>query len=279
MKKFEMWGRLPTCGRLSIGLPMALMIAGLPLAAETASERGKRIVNECVEALGGQKFLAVNDIVQSGRAYSFYRDKLTGLTIARTATRYLNKVEDPSQTLAILERQDFGKKLDYGILFQQDDAYEITFRGARPLATDRFERYKHYTIADIFYILRERLHEPGLIFEGRGADVWNNFPIEIVEITDARNEVVTVYFHKTTKLPVREVSTRRDPATKEKIDEETLYTKYRESDGVQWPLTVQRNRNGERIYEMFSDSLEIDKKLPDKNMFELPAGMKKLKPG
>jgi hypothetical protein len=250
----------------------------LPLAAETSMERGKRIVNECVEALGGQKFLAVRDIVQSGRAYSFYREKLSGLTIARIATRYLSKVEDPSKTLAMLEREDFGKKLDYGILFQQDDAYEITFRGARPLATDRFDRYKLITISDIFYILRERLHEPGLIFESRGADVWNNAPVEKVDITDARNVVVTVYFHQSSKLPLREMLTRRDPLTKERIDEETIYTKYRESDGVQWPLTVQRNRNDERIYEMFSDSLEIDKKLPEKDMFELPAGMKKLKP-
>jgi hypothetical protein len=178
----------------------------------------------------------------------------------------------------MLEREDFGKKLDYGILFQQDDAYEITFRGARPLATDRFSRYKLITISDIFYILRERLHEPGLIFESRGADVWNNAPVEKVDITDARNVVVTVYFHQSTKLPLRELLTRRDPLTKERIDEETIYTKYRESDGVQWPLTVQRNRNEERIYEMFSDSLEINKKLPEKDMFELPSNMKKLKP-
>jgi hypothetical protein len=259
--------------------PFLLAIAiVLPLVAETSTERGKRIVDECVAALGGQKFLAVQDIVQSGRAYSFYRENLSGLTIARIATRYLNKVEDPSKTLAVLERQDFGKKLDYGLLFQQDDAYDITFRGARPLATDRFERYKNYTIGDIFYILRERLHEPGLIFESRGADVWNNYPVEIVDISDARNVVVTVYFHQTTKLPVRELLTRRDPLTKERIDEETIYTKYRAADGVQWPLTVQRNRNGEKIYEMFSDSLEINKKLPEKDMFELPSGMKKLKP-
>src|SRR5947208_15564165 len=152
----------------------------LPLAAETPTELGKRIVNECVQALGGQKFLTVQDIVQSGRAYSFYRENLSGLTIARIATRYLNKVEDPSKTLAMLERQDFGKKLDYGILFQQDDAYEITYRGARPLATDRFNRYKLITISDIFYILRERLHEPGMIFESSGADTLNNATAEKV---------------------------------------------------------------------------------------------------
>ena len=243
--------------------------------AETAQDRGKRIIDDCVEALGGAKFLAVENVVETGRAYSFYREQLNGLTIARIARRFLNKVEDPSQTLAVLERDDFGKKLDYGVLFQKDDAYEITFRGARPLASERFDRYKRTTISDIFYILRERLHEPGLIFELRRSDVWENSPVDIVDITDARNQVITVYFHKSTKLPLRETWVRRDP--KERNDEETIYMKYREVNGVQWPMSVQRSRNGEKIYQMFADSLEINTKLPGQ-MFELPSGMKKLKP-
>ncbi len=83
-------------------------------------------------------------------------------------TRYLNHVQDPSKTLAVIEREDFGPKLDYGVLFQQDDAYEITFRGARPLSDERFNRYKLATLSDIFYILRERLNEPGMIFRIAG---------------------------------------------------------------------------------------------------------------
>lgn len=263
-------------GRIA-AVALACALTGISVRAETAQDRGRRVIDECVEALGGSKFLSLDNVVETGRAYSFYREQLNGLTIARIARHFLNKVEDPSKTLAVLEREDFGKKLDYGVLFQQDDAYEITFRGARPLATDRFERYKRTTISDIFYILRERLHEPGLLFESRGSDVWENSPVDIVDITDAQNQVITVYFHKTTKLPLREAWVRRDPAAKERNDEETIYMKYREVDGVQWPMSVQRSRNGEKIYQMFADSLEINAKLKGQ-MFELPSGMKKLKP-
>ncbi|MGA2602342.1 MAG: hypothetical protein ABSH09_35705, partial [Bryobacteraceae bacterium] len=155
--------------------------------------------------------------------------------------------------------------------------YDVTFRGARPLANDVWDRYRRTTINDIFYILRERLHEPGLIFESRGADVWENAPVEIVDITDAQNNVVTVYFHKTTKVPIREVMVWHEELTKDRNEQVTLYTKFREVDGVQWPQTVQRNRNGEKVYEMFAETLEINKKLPDA-IFDLPAGVKKLKP-
>ena len=258
-------------------ISVALATGLLSARAETAQERGKRVIDECVQALGGSKFLSVDNVVESGRAYSFYREQLNGLTIARITRRFLNKVDDPSKTLAVLEREDFGKKLDYGVLFQQNDAYEITFRGARPLTTERFDRYKFSTVNDILYILRERLHEPGLIFEGRGADVWDNNPVEIVDITDAQNQVITVYFHKSTKLPLRETWVRRVPGTKERNDEETIYMKYRDVQGVQWPMTVQRSRNGEKIYEMFADTLDINAKVPG-SMFDLPSGLKKLKP-
>ena len=132
------------------------------------------------------------------------------------------EVSDTTHELAVRERQNFGKKEDYGTLFQEKAAYNISFRGAQPLPDDRFERYKDTTLSDIFYILRIRMHEP-LIFESRGADVLLNAPVEIVDITDGDNHTTTVYFHQITKLPVREVFYRRNPVTKDKDEEITRF--------------------------------------------------------
>src|SRR5260370_33514087 len=61
------------------------------LHAEPPLQRDKRIVNECRDALGGDRYLHVENREQSGRASSFYREKLTGLATAKTCTRhYLN---------------------------------------------------------------------------------------------------------------------------------------------------------------------------------------------
>ena len=56
---------------------------------ETAEERGKRVVYEALQALGGDNFLHMNDRVESGRAYSFYRQQISGLSAAKIYTRYL----------------------------------------------------------------------------------------------------------------------------------------------------------------------------------------------
>lgn len=254
------------------------LACALALSAETSQDRGKRMVEECLQALGGQRFTGMQNRVESGRAYSFYREKISGLSIATIYTRYDSDVTDTAHQLAQHERQNFDKKQDYGVLFGAREAWDVTFRGARPLPTETYARYKETTLRDIFYILRVRLHEPGMIFESRGADVLQNVPVEIVDITDADNRTTTVYIHQDTKLPVRQVFYFRDPKTNDRIEEVTLFTKYRDVDGIQWPFTIERERNGEKIYQIFSDAVEVNSKRAVDSLFALPSGIKMLKP-
>ena len=256
---------------------LTALAAAPQVREETNLERGKRVVNAALAALGGDRFLNMRDRVEAGRSYSFYREQLTGLSISKIYTRYLSTVTDTANTLAVEERDYYGKKEETSVLFAQDDAYELTFRGARPIPGDRFVRYKESTLRNFFYILRIRFHEPGMVFESRGADVLNNRPVEIVDISDAQNRVTTVYFDQTSKLPVRQVFYRRDPVTKEKDQEITEFSKYKDlGGGVQWPFDVHRERNGEKIYEMFSESGESNKSISD-DKFRLPANIKLLK--
>ncbi len=249
----------------------------VPAIAETNLERGKRVVDDCLAALGGDRYLAMQDRLESGRAYSFYREQLSGLTVAKLYTRYLSGVTDTANRLAVREREFFGKKEESSVLFGTDESWEITFRGARPMVSEQFVRYKESTIRNILYILRIRLWEPGMVFESRGADVLSNRAVEIVDVADAQNRVTTVYFDKITKLPVRQTFQRRNPETKEKDQEVTEFSKYRDiGGGVQWPFAVHRERNGEKIYEMFSETGEVNKKTSD-DLFVLPSSIKLLK--
>ncbi len=100
----------------------SLALATSALAAETAHERGKRVVNEALQAVGGKAFLAMEDRVESGRAYSFFRQELEGLSVAKIYTRYVTAV--PGQP-SVRERQNFGKdESSGGVLFNQDGAWE-----------------------------------------------------------------------------------------------------------------------------------------------------------
>ena len=89
---------------------------------------------------------------------------------------------------------------------------------------------------------------------------------------------VTVYFSASTKLPVRQVLKRRNPEYKDFDTEETLFAKYRDvGGGVMWPFSIRRSRNGEKLYEIYSESVQINKNLKD-DLFTLPAKLKILPP-
>jgi hypothetical protein len=255
------------------GLKPALLLCAALATAQTPDAKAKRIIDDAVAALGGERFLNMEDRIESGRAYSFYREKLSGLSVATIYTRYLTVTEGKTgEELGVRERQAFGKNEDSGyVLFREDGGWDVTFRGAKEVTPDRFDRYRDTTLRNIFYLLRIRLNEPKLSFEYKGFDVVENQPVEIVDIVDSQNRVVTAYFHQSSKLPVRQVFIWRDPQTKERNEEVTRFARYQETAGVQWPHQITRERNGERIYQIFSESVSINRDLSD-SIFAVPSG-------
>ena len=124
---------------------------------------------------------------------------------------------------------------------------------------------------------RQRLNEPGISFYAQDSDFFEHRPVDIVDITDAQDRTVTVYFNRSTKLPVYQTFRRRNAVDKQIDDEVTRFSKYRDvGGGVMWPFAIQRERNGEKIFEMYSESVVIDKDLKD-DLFTLPVNMKILK--
>jgi hypothetical protein len=253
-------------------LTVASLLAS-SLAAETSQEAGKRLIQQCLKAVGGQAFLQMQNKVQHGRAYQFYEGQLSGLTVMTMYTEYEPKPGSPPPGwLGVRDRRDIGKKKGYFVLFAGGRGFEVTYRGARPFPEDYMRQYRDRLRRDIFYILRYRLDEPGMIFESLGVDIVANQPAGMVRITDDDNRTVTVYLDQLTHLPVREKYQRRDPTTREVTEEVTNWGKYRTVSGVQLPCYIQLVRNGEKIFEMFGDDLEINKKLPE-SLFELQKGV------
>ncbi len=225
-----------------------------PAAEETRQQRAKRVIDEAVAALGGDAFLHMADRVETGRAYSFYRQQISGYSTATIYTRYLAPV--PGK-VAVRERELFGKKQDEGsLLFTETGAWDISFHGARPFDDQRWASYQDTTLRNIFYILRQRLERTRPVFVLPGIRLLRQGPSsKIVDITDANGVTVTVMFDHFSKLPVRQTYRRRNPEFKDFDTETTLFGKYHSvPGGVKWPYDVRRERNGDKVYEMYAES-------------------------
>jgi len=254
------------------------LLAALALAlcarAEDPAVKGRQIVMDSLAALGGDRFVHMSDRIEEGRAYAFYNEKLSGLSRAKMYIRYLT-APDPPVTAFIgqRERQVFGKDETAYVLFDERQGYNVTYRGAKPYSAEDYERYRESLLHNVLYILRMRLNEPGMAFESRGTELYNNVPVDSVEIFDGDNRSVTVYFEQSTHFPVRQAWFRRNAISRERDEEVTVFSKYRESGGIYWPWVIRRERNGERIYEMFCESVEFNTGVTDEK-FTLPASTK-----
>ncbi|MBI5083522.1 MAG: hypothetical protein HZB13_02855 [Acidobacteria bacterium] len=250
---------------------------GIPLASQDARtpERARRVVDEALQALGGDRYLAMQDRVEEGRSYSFYNEKLSGMSRAKFYIRYLTRPE-PMQPnfFGLREHRSFGKKEDVYVVYNEQGGYEITYRGAKALDAEVFKSYQESLFHNVLYTLRMRMGEPGLTMDSLGFDIHENQPCELVLITDSDNRSTKVWFHRSTKLPVKQQWERRDPKTRERIEEITIFDKYRDvGGGVMWPWVVRRERNGFRNFEMFADAVSINQGLTDE-LFTLSSGTK-----
>lgn len=243
--------------------------------AESQQERGRRVIHECIQALGGDAFRQMPGILETGKAFRFYNDNLTGLGPAKIYTKYL--IEPAAgQTLREVQRQVLGRNDDETVLLSGKEGWDVTYRGAEEIPAERMEQFRETTLTNIFYILRARLDEPNATLFAQGADVVENQPVEVVDYYDAENRNVRFWIHSSTWLPVRQLVKRWDPAIKDRREEMTHFTKYREAgNGVMWPHETERDRDGEKVYQLIADSAKVG--VFNDGMFELPGNVKILK--
>jgi hypothetical protein len=250
-------------------------LALLPVAAraaETQQEKGRHVIDKCIDALGGDAFRQMPGHLQTGRAYRFYNDQISGLAPAKISTKYL----EPGPPMREVQRQVLGKKDDEVVILSATEAWDITYRGAEAIPAERLDQFHETVLTDIFYILRCRLGEPNMSLFSRGADIVENQPTEAVDYYDADNRNVTVWIHSSTWLPVRQLVKRWDPLIKDRREEMTRFTKYRDAgNGVMWPHEIQRDRDDEKTYQLISDSVKVSA-FAD-SLFTLPPNVKILK--
>lgn len=270
-------------------LSVSLLLAGVALSQTTSApatsapgtstsevpKDGKQLAARVIAALGGDRYLNMHYRLAAGRVYAFFHDELSGYDLARIYTEYLPQA--PPKALAVREREVLGKKQDYSYLFLPNQGWDITYRGARPVEDEKWDRYFRTTENDIFYILRVRYHEPGMQFDYVGSDVFLGTHVEVLDVTDSQNRTVRVYLDHNTFLPIHQTFSWLDEQTRYRNDEAADFGKYRDiGGGIKWPFTIERQRNGYKSYQMFANTVEADQP-PPPGIFELPAGARMLK--
>ncbi len=248
------------------------------LRAETRQEHAERLVREAFEAVGGQEFLDIRTQVRAGRAYSFYNRQVRGQARITIYDRFDRLDSEAGENwLPLRRREVYTEKGDYYALFLNGQGYEVTYRGAVPQPEDYMQRYRLASRRDIFYFMRYRMNEPGLYYYYNGAEVIDNIPSHSVDIVDGEGETVTLHLRQSDGLPLRQRYLRRDRKSRIPYEELSVFGRYRPIGKVLLPWIIRRERDGDRVFELYAQSFQVNAPLGDE-LFTLPSNLPLLPP-
>lgn len=211
--------------------------------------KAKQLIQQGIQALGGQPYLTWRTQTSQGRSYSFHHGEANSLgTLFWRFKQYPDK-----------DRLELTKKRDVFEIFNGDKGYEVTYRGVRNLEGKEelqpYLRRRYYSLDSVF---REWINQPGAAFFYEGQTVAAQKQTEQVTVMNAKNEAVTINFDIHTHLPVRKSFTWRDPTDKERNVEEEIYDNYRNVQGIITPFDVTRTYNGEMSAQSFLTGASYD---------------------
>jgi hypothetical protein len=225
------------------------------------ARKAKAIIDQALQALGGQTYLTIRDHEQQGRGYGFHHGQPTG-----GGSVFWSFTEFPDK-----ERVEITKERDIAELYVGNKAWEITYKGPRPLDPKDLDEYLRRRRFSLETVLRTWINDPGVVLLYEGAANAAQHPASQITIINAQNESVTLYFDTDTHLPVKKSFSWRDPVDRQKNIEEEVYENYRPVSGVMAPFNITRYFNGDMASQRFLNSVTINQGL-DPAMFDPKSG-------
>ena len=250
----------------------AAMLSGLVSASGQglSNPKAEAILQDTVQAIGGDNLQQLRTLQEEGRAYSFRRGRLSGLAVIRQVVEFTDPESAPKGAPAVKERQYLGKKEEISSMILFDRAFEITYRGYKPMDEETTERLKESRLHNFLYIARQRLPREKYIVEYIGTRLLRNQQLVGVRLVDPEYRVTELWVHQSTKLPVRQETVRRDPRSNLPIKEVIEWDKFRDTgNGILWPQYIMRETNGQKSFELFTETVTVN---PDfsEDVFQLP---------
>lgn len=228
--------------------------ASPPVLSETEGTRkAKALLDQMIQALGGQAYLNIQDTYQEGRTYSFYHGRPNSLGIL-----YWRFTKFPDK-----ERVELTKKRDVIYVYNGDKGYEITFKGTALADAKTMADYLRRRQYSLDWILRRWLNEPGVALFYDGPAVAEQKQAEQVTIMNAHDQAVTIYIDPDTHLPIKKSFSWRDPVDKEKNVEDEVFDNFRPVQGVMTPYSVTRYYNGDMANQRFLNTVSYNRGVSD----------------
>lgn len=242
------------------------------------AKKARALLDQAIQALGGQAYLTAQSRGEEGRWYRLYHGSSGG----RVGVQYRMFAQYPDKDrLEILGRGTvfvplplFGsvgvitvgrqkKSADLVVIHNGDKGFETTNKGTA--AQDKedlipFLRRRQHSLEQV---LRKWINDPNMQYFYDGMAIVDGKPNDQVTLLNNQNDAVTVYLDQNTHLPSKTSFTWRDPKDKQRNVEEETFDNYRKVDGIMTPHSITRTFNGETSHQRFINTARYNMPLED----------------
>lgn len=234
--------------------------------ARANAQKARAELDAMVQALGGARWLALQNTYIQGRVSGYYQGKPTGAII-----NY-----DQWSTTAGDQRMEMGKKHDDVEIFTGQECWEATYRGKKALPKDICDDFLRRRDHSIDVVIRSWLKDPNTILLSEGQTLSERHLTDQVTVISPSNESITIQMDAETHLPRSRTFQWRDPVYKDKNEEREEYDDYHPVDGMPTPYSVTRFHNGDATSQRYVFKAAYNVPLPP-DAFNIDATAAKVK--
>lgn len=235
---------------------------------EESAAKGKQVLQDLINALGGPGYLQVRESQCQGERAQFDHNgqPVQGGYLAFTEDRrypdkarieYSAKSHNLKSVLNSVIGVD-GLDLSHGgtivAIYNGDHGWTSDRGGVSELPADAMADFQEQVKRNIGNLLRFRLNEAGMSFRYGGIDTADRREVEWVELTDSEDRTFRLAIERSTHLLIRSVVITENQETHERDEDVSIYSKYQLRNSVWTPLQVTREHNGRMSTQFFYDT-------------------------
>ncbi|HWZ00987.1 MAG TPA: hypothetical protein VNX17_07905 [Edaphobacter sp.] len=255
-------------GLLTITPPLMAQARDIPSAGlshpadQTQEQRGRKLLDQMLEALGGDAWINRRNLRVVGHLGRFFQGTPNGIVVDFTATRQFASGDRPdAQRIGFLTDKSMilpGKKIDVVQIWINNTGHEVTYKGNITLPKDQIEDYYRRQDHSIESIYRVWLKAPGVVVIDEGSTMVERRLTERVTILSDNNDAVTLDIDAQTHLPRRRTFVWRNTTFKDKDEDAEEYDDYHTIQGLPTAFTISRYHNGDLVSQTFYTKVEYD---------------------
>ena len=266
---FRKWGLLAAIGAL-LSAPLVLAQNPETMDPDQNAAKARQLLKHAISALGGSAFQGSVESDCEGRVAQFDRGGgMMGYNSIRSYWHY----PDKSRTEYVVKSTKGGifavlvgnLPVKGGVfiqLFNGDQGWTMDKSGVNEADATVVAEFQSAAKRQIHNLLMNQVKGEGVFLRYAGTGIVDLHPVEWVEISDQDGRTVRLALEHLSHLPLRTVVNTPNEETRDTDEDVTIYSNYKENEGVQTPMQVSREHNGRRTHQIFYNSCNVHPNLP-----------------